>query len=109
MIVLTILVLVLGFVHFAVSTRSFYKVVFGKGFPSKAARNWLHLVGYGYRVLGLWLCYQFRQDHVAILIWVGLLHLAAVLVAMMLTYAPALFKQSWRFGCLGRLGQKWLA
>jgi len=108
MIILTLLIMVLGFVHFAVSTRAFYKLAFGKGTPSKVARNWLHLVGYGYLLVGLVLCYQFRQDHVAILVWVGLLHLAAVLVALMLSYTPQLFKQSWRFGCLGRLGQRWL-
>jgi hypothetical protein len=44
----------------------------------------------------------------AIVVWLGLLHLGAVVVTMLLTYFPQFVKRLWQFACLGRLGKPFL-
>lgn len=36
---LALILIVLGFIHFAASTRAFYKLIFGRGRPTSKLRN----------------------------------------------------------------------
>jgi hypothetical protein len=108
MMLIALLLIVLGFIHFALSTRAFYKLVFGRGRPTARLRNWLHCVGYLYLAIALVPCLQVWNTQMAIVVWLGLLHLGAVVVTMLLTYFPQFVKRLWQFACLGRLGKPFL-
>ena len=92
---LALVLIVLGFWHFAASTRAHFKLFFGKGMPDKAIRNRLHGFGYLLLAAGLWAVFQVYDSHMAILVWVGLLQLGALLVSASLTWWPQQVAALW--------------
>jgi hypothetical protein len=105
---LALILIVLGFIHFAASTRAFYKLIFGRGRPTSKLRNWVHIVGYMYLAVALLPCLQAWNTQMAIVIWLGLLHVGAVVLTLLLTYWPEAVKRLWQFACAGRLGKPFL-
>ncbi|TNC83387.1 MAG: hypothetical protein CSH37_14460 [Thalassolituus sp.] len=108
MTLLALLLIILGFIHLSASTRASFKVFFGRGRPQTGLRNWLHIVGYMYLIAALLPCMSGWNFQMAIVVWLGLLHVGAVGVTLMLTYSPGLVRRLWLWGCLGRLGKPFL-
>lgn len=103
MILLAFILILLGFVQFSMAINSHFQRLYGRG-KTPAKRVWLFwLLASLYLLAGLVICIDIWRLSIGIVVWIGLLHLAAVAVAAMLTWQLRLFRYFWCYGCLSRL------
>lgn len=103
MMILAFIMIFLGFVQFAMAIDSHYQAVYGRRQKPGRRRYLFQAVACLHLLAALWVCTTTWQLSIAIIVWIGLIQLAAVLVAALLTWRSSWYGALWRFGCLGRL------
>lgn len=104
MLILALLLIVIGFLHMAVTINSHFRLLYGRQtLPPRRARI-LQLIGLGWLALAIWPCTSNWSVQVGLVVWVGLLHIGALLISACLTWKPDWFRLGWRYaGQLRRL------
>lgn len=102
MIILAFILILLGFVQFAMAIDGHYQAVYGRRQKPGRRRYLFQTAACLHLLAALWICTATWQLSIAIIVWIGLMQLTAVLVAALLTWRFSWYEALWRFGCLGR-------
>lgn len=104
MLILALILILTGFLHMAVTINSHFRLLYGRQTLPHSSARMLQAAGLGWLALALWPCINAWSVQVGLVVWIGLLHLGALLITACLTWKPDWFRLGWRYvGQLRRL------